>query len=139
MGGHSGTLCVKSLLNPASLGDTTLGQLRKLSLGRGTNPRSHRVTQGVRAGFRQEPLYPTWPCHSGSGDVFLEGDRSYPASSASTILRSRMEDSVTEWPTQIYPQKRGQVLEVSAYSLSPGQHRKRHALQKCNQGHGLPL
>lgn len=34
MGGHSGTLCVKSLPNLASLGDTTLGQLRKLSLGR---------------------------------------------------------------------------------------------------------
>lgn len=44
-----------------------------------------------------------------------------------------------EWPAQSYPQERGQVLGVSAYSLSPGQLRKRHAFQKCNQGHGLLL
>lgn len=41
--GHSGTAVgFKSFLNPASPGDTTQGQLRKLSLGRGTSPRSHR-------------------------------------------------------------------------------------------------
>lgn len=86
---------VGSLLNPASLDDTTMAQLKKPSLGRRDQP---KVTEGVRAGFKEEPLYHTRSCHG-----TLAMSSSYLSSSASTILRSRMEDSVMEWPAQSYP------------------------------------